>query len=143
MNVASRAFFDTNILLCMYGAADPQKRQCARELFGRCAEDGSILLSTQVIQEFYAAGSRKLRMPRAELREAVAALLDLPFVVVSAEEITAAIHAEERHQISFWDALILSAAESGGASVLYTEDLSDGQQYGSVQVTNPFLRTLS
>ena len=143
MSGTSKAFFDTNILLYMYGGADPEKRLCARELFVRCADEGSILLSTQVIQEFYAAGSRKLGMPRAELREAVAALLDLPFVVVSADEITSAVHAEERYQISFWDALILAAAESGGAAVLYTEDLSDGQQYGSVRVSNPFLNTLS
>ena len=143
MSGTNKAFFDTNILLYMYGGADPQKRLCARELFGRCAADGSILLSTQVIQEFYAAGSRKLGMPPAELREAVAALLDLPFVVVSAGEITSAIHAEGRYKISFWEALILAAAESGGAAVLYTEDLSDGQQYGSVRVTNPFLSTLS
>lgn len=143
MSGTNKAFFDTNILLYMYGGADPQKRLCARELFGRCAADGSILLSTQVIQEFYAAGSRKLGMPRAELRVAVAALLDLPFVVVSADEITSAIHAEERYKVSFWDALILAAAKSGGAAVLYTEDLSEGQQYGSVRVTNPFLSTLS
>jgi predicted nucleic acid-binding protein len=45
---------------------------------------------------------------------------------------------EERHKVSFWDALILAAAESGGAEVLYTEDLNDGQQYGAVQARNPF-----
>jgi predicted nucleic acid-binding protein len=49
-----------------------------------------------------------------------------------------AIQNEERYQISFWDALILAAADSGGAEVLYTEDLNDGQQYGSVLVRNPF-----
>jgi predicted nucleic acid-binding protein len=45
---------------------------------------------------------------------------------------------EERYQISFWDALILAAAESGGAGVVYTEDLNHGQRYGSVLVQNPF-----
>ena len=88
-----------------------------------------MLLSTQAVQEFYVGGSRKLGMPRRELREAVAALLDLPLVPVGAAEIVSALHTEERYQISFWDALILAAAESGGAGVLYTEDLNDGQQY--------------
>jgi predicted nucleic acid-binding protein len=97
-----------------------------------------MLLSTQVVQEFYAAGSRKLGMPRPELRDATAALLDLPLIVVGPPQIMSAIQNEERYQISFWDSLILAAAESGGAEVLYTEDLNDGQQYGSVLVRNPF-----
>jgi predicted nucleic acid-binding protein len=77
-------------------------------------------------------------MPRRELRDATAALLDCPLIVIGASHITAAIANEERHGISFWDSLILAAAESGGADVLYTEDLNDGQQYGPVVVRNPF-----
>ena len=78
-------------------------------------------------------------MPRRELRDAAAAaLLDCPLVVIGASHILSAIQNEERHQVSFWDAVILAAAESGGAEVLYTEDLNDGQQYGAVQARNPF-----
>ena len=77
-------------------------------------------------------------MPRRELREAVAALLDLPLVVIGPPHILAAMDVEERYQISFWDALIVAAAESGGAEVLYTEDLNDRQQYGTVTVQHPF-----
>jgi predicted nucleic acid-binding protein len=77
-------------------------------------------------------------MPRHELRDATAALLDSPLIIVGPSHITSAIQHEERHQISFWDALILAAAESGGAEVLYTEDLNDGQQYGTVLARNPF-----
>jgi predicted nucleic acid-binding protein len=95
-------------------------------------------VSTQVVQEFYSAGSRKLGMPRRELQEAAAALLDLPLVIVGPAHILAAIRSEERYLISFWDALILAAAESGGAEVLYTEDLNDGQQYGTVVARDPF-----
>jgi predicted nucleic acid-binding protein len=97
-----------------------------------------MLLSTQVVQEFYAVGSRKLRMPRPKMMEIVASLLGSPLVVLGPAEIVSAIQIEERYNISFWDALILAAAESGGAEVVYTEDLNDGQQYGSVTVRNPF-----
>jgi predicted nucleic acid-binding protein len=134
----TRAFFDTNVLLYMYGGADRGKQACAQELFREWAASGRILLSTQVVQEFYAAGSRKLGMPRRELREAVAALLDLPLVLVGRAEIASAIQAEERYMLSFWDALIVAAAESGGADVLFTEDLNHGQRYGTVSVRNPF-----
>jgi predicted nucleic acid-binding protein len=48
-----------------------------------------------------------------------------------------ALTIEARYQISFWDALIVHAAERSGAAILYSEDLADGQTYGSVRVVNP------
>jgi len=132
-----KAFFDTNVLLYMYGG-DAGKQARAKELFRRYAHSGRMMLSTQVVQEFYAAGSRKLGMPRRELRDATAALLDFPLIIIGPSQITSAIQNEDRYKVSFWDALILAAAESGGAGVLYTEDLNDGQQYGTVLVRNPF-----
>ena len=137
---ADPAFFDTNILLYMYGG-DSGKRSRARQLFSDHAQTGQILISTQVVQEFYVAGSRKLGMPRRELRAATAALLHLPLVVSGPAHVAAAIENEEQYRISFWDALILAAAASGGAKTVYTEDLNDGQQYGSVTVRNPFRGT--
>ena len=47
---------------------------------------------------------------------------------------------EARYQISFWDALVIQAAQEGGAEILYSEDLSDGQRYGTVLVKNPLTR---
>jgi len=139
MNV-SKAFFDTNVLLYMYGG-DQDKQTRAIELFRLHAMAGCMLLSTQVIQEFYVAGARKLGMPRRELREATLALLDSPLVILGPSHIVSAIDKQERYQISFWDSLILSAAEFGGAKLLYTEDLNDSQQYGAVTVRNPFRAT--
>lgn len=131
-----KAFFDTNVLLYMY-AGDPAKRKRALELY-REHDPGRLLISTQVVQEFYAAGSRKLVIPRRELREATTALLNWPLVVVSPTHIAAAMEIIERYRISFWDGLILAAAESAGAGILYTEDLNHGQQYGPVLALNPF-----
>jgi predicted nucleic acid-binding protein len=135
----SKAFFDTNVLLYLYSGEDVQKRERAAELFGRYGRAKLILLSTQVVQEFYAAGSSKLRLPSRVLKDAVNKFLALPLICIGAAEILDAIQIEERYEISFWDALILAAAESGGAEVVYTEDLNDGQRYGSVLVRNPFL----
>lgn len=132
-----KAFFDTNVLLYLYGM-DTRKRDRSRQLFEEHAFSGRILLSTQVVQEFYAAGARKLNMPRAALREIARELLELPMITVTRSHIGAALDHEARYGISFWDALIVAAAEAGGAAVLYTEDLNDGQQYGSVTVRNPF-----
>jgi predicted nucleic acid-binding protein len=54
-----------------------------------------------------------------------------------------ALGIEVRHQISFWDALVLQAAESSGAAVLYSEDLAEGQKYGVVQVVNPLTKSFA
>jgi len=135
---AAKAFFDTNVLLYMYSTADTGKQTRAQELFHEHSRVGTIVLSTQVVQEFYAAGLRKLVMRREPLREAIEELLALPLVLVGPSQILMAIENEEQYRISFWDALILAAAESGGAEVLYTEDLNHGQQYGAVLVRNPF-----
>ena len=133
-----KAFFDTNVLLYMYGGVDQRKRERAKELFRDHCRSDRILLSTQVVQEFYVAGSRKLGMPHLELQDATTALLNLPLITVGPAHIRLAIQTEARYKISFWDALILAAAESGGVQILYTEDLNDGQQYGAVVARNPF-----
>jgi predicted nucleic acid-binding protein len=122
----------------MYGGDDQAKRTRAKELFRNHTAFGGILLSTQVVQEFYAAGSRKLKMPRGVLLEAIGGFLASPLVIIGPSQIKRAIENEERFQVSFWDGLILAAAESGGAEILYTEDLNDGQQYGAVLARNPF-----
>jgi predicted nucleic acid-binding protein len=133
----AKAFFDTNVLLYMYGG-EAGKRARAKVLYREHALTGRVLLSTQVVQEFYAAGSRKLGIPRPELREAAAALLEGPLVIVGPAHITSAMENEERYGISFWDGLIVAAAEAGKAQILYTEDLNHGQQYGTVVARNPF-----
>jgi predicted nucleic acid-binding protein len=133
---AGRIFFDTNIWLYWYSDTDPAKRTRARQLAAEHARE--IVISTQVVQEFYAAGSRKLAIPRRELEAAVDELMELPVVTLGPAEIRTAIQIERRYQISFWDALIVAAAESGGAEMLFTEDLNDGQRYGGVLVRNPF-----
>lgn len=135
-----KAFFDTNVLLYVYSNADPWKQARAVSLYREHAQDGHILLSTQVVQEFIVAALRKLALPRQQVREIAMTLLDSPLVVVGALHIQAAMENADRFNISFWDALIVAAAETGGAEVLYTEDLNDGQRYGAVLARNPFRR---
>jgi predicted nucleic acid-binding protein len=135
---AGKAFFDTNVLLYMHSAADLRKQALAQRIFEECLDGGRLVLSTQVVQEFHAAGSRKMALPSEVLRVLTLALLDLPVVSVGPSHIRQALWGEEHYKISFWDALIVAAAESAGAEVLYTEDLNDGQQYGAVRVENPF-----
>ncbi len=134
-----RAFFDTNVLLYVYSNTDPRKQARALALYDEHAPKGRMLLSTQVVQEFFVSALRKLRLPRQQVREITYTLLDSPLVIIEPFHIRTAMDTSERYQISFWDALILAAAESGGADVLFTEDLNHGQRYGRVLAQNPFL----
>jgi predicted nucleic acid-binding protein len=137
-STVGKAFFDTNIFVYMQSAADPLKQVRARELVEHYGSADRIAVSTQVVQEFYAVGLRKLALPREQVKQTVKALLRYPLVVIGPSHIMKAIENEEQYQISFWDALILAAAESGGADILFSEDLNHGQQYGRVLVQNPF-----
>ena len=100
------------------------------------------MLSTQVLQELCINLRRKITrpLPVEEIRQIVQDYLSWEIVVNSAASTLHALEIEIRYQISFWDALILHAAESAGAVVVYSEDLATGQKYGPVQVVNPLLR---
>ncbi len=133
-------FFDTNVLVYLFDADSPDKRKKARVLFQRHADAGDILLSTQVLQEFYAAVTRKLGRPldAAAALEAVLSFAELPLVQIDSALIVRAIHRSRNEQVSFWDALIVQAAIEGHASTLYSEDMHHGQVFDSLRVVNPF-----
>jgi predicted nucleic acid-binding protein len=135
------AFFDTNILVCMFDAGAPSKQQKARELFQQKAGDGDAILSTQVLQEFYVAITRKLFVPVTEeiAEQAVRDLSVLPVVVADPSMILGAISRSRRRKLSFWDSLIIESAVVSGASLLLSEDLQHGFTANGLRIVNPFL----
>ena len=136
-----RAFFDTNVLVYLYDNDAPEKQARARRLLTEAAEQGRMLLSTQVLQEFFVCVTRKLAVPLPvdDAERAVRRLAAFPVVQVDAPMILAAISASRKNGFSFWDALIVQAAIQGGATTLYTEDLQHGQDVEGVKIVNPFL----
>ncbi len=136
-----QVFFDTNILVYLFDQDVPDKRDRAKLLFQQEVESGRFVASTQVLQEFYVAATRKLAVPLpvADAEEAVRALADLSIVPVDSSMILSAIYRSRSMQFSFWDALIIEAALSVGATCLLTEDLQHGRQIDGLRITNPFL----
>ncbi|TCJ16429.1 PIN domain-containing protein [Rubrobacter taiwanensis] len=108
----SRSFFDTNVLLYMYDDDEPQKKAGAIEAFERAVEENRVVLSTQVLQEFYVNATRKLARPLSQERAAarVRDFLLLPLVRVDGAMILAAIERSRSMSLSFWDALVVEAA---------------------------------
>jgi predicted nucleic acid-binding protein len=134
------SFFDTNILVYLFDGDAPDKRSRAQELLEREVAGGRAILSTQVLQEFYVAVTRKLSEPlSAEVAEqAVRDLAALPVTQVDARMVLSAIGRSRSMKFSFWDALIIEAALASGARRLLTEDLQHGQEIEGVRIENPF-----
>lgn len=141
MASSRKAFVDTNVLLYAHDPSEVAKQPIARDLLATLWDQHAGALSTQVLQEFYNAATRKLPLPlsRDEAREVVDLYRAWPVVTIDPALMLAATRVEEAQQISFWDALIVEAARVAGAERLITEDLQHGQMIDGVEVLNPFL----
>ena len=133
-------FVDTNILVYAHDVDAGDKHLRARELVLKLwDEDHPPSISIQVLQELYVT----LRKRGVSIKEAQATVGDyLEWDVVENDRtvFTEALDIETKYRISFWDASVIAAARKAGAETLYSEDLNDGQVYGSVIVENPFRR---
>jgi predicted nucleic acid-binding protein len=134
-------FVDTNILLYAHDRSAGVKHERARQLLERLWTSGEGVLSTQVLQELCINLRRKIAhpLPVEEIRQIIQDYLSWEIVVNTPASTLHALEIEVRYKMSFGDALILHAAESAGAAVVYSEDLATGQKYGAVQVVNPLL----
>ena len=144
--MADKYFVDTNILIYAHDHAAGMKHEKARELIESLWLSGQGVLSTQVLQELCVNLRRKVARPLAvdEIRRLVndymswEVVVNAPEAVIQALEIQA-LENQVRYKTSFWDALILQAAEQSGAAILYSEDLAAKQSYGTVRVVNPLV----
>lgn len=136
-----RIFLDTNVLVYLFDHDSPEKQRLAREILARYGPSGSLLLSTQVLQEFYVTVTKKLAVPLAveTAAQAVSDLAVFPLVPIDPALILSAIRRSHLARLSFWDALIIEAALAGKATHLYSEDLQHHQQFDGLRVVNPFL----
>jgi predicted nucleic acid-binding protein len=137
--MSDKYFVDTNILIYAHDAAAGTKHDRAKALVEELWRTRSGVVSTQVLQELVVNLRRKAGQPLSAkaTRDIVTDYLSWHVVINGGDAILGALELEERYQISFWDALVIQAARASGAEVLYSEDLSDGQMYGSVRVVNP------
>lgn len=138
--MSARVFVDTNVLVYAHDLGAGERHRISAELVGRLWQERTGVLSTQVLQETWVNLRRKAARPVTR-DEALGIITDYrrwEVVVNTAESIIEAIGLEDRFQLSFWDAMIIQAAQTAGVATLYSEDLSDGQSYGPVEVVNPF-----
>lgn len=138
--MSDRFFLDTNILVYAHDGGLPAKKARSQELIFECLRSGSGVLSAQVLSEFFVTVTQKVKCPMtpARAKQEIILLSALETVEIDATLIVEAVNLKLRWQLSYWDALILAAAERAGCDTVYSEDLSNGQVYGALTVRNPY-----
>lgn len=134
----SAEFIDTNVLIYAHDGGAGRKHTQAVELLSRLFDEAAGGLSIQVLSEFYSAATRKLGIKSSEAEEVIRDLGGWTIHRPGHADLLRAAQLHRRHKIAWWDALILNSAIELECSVLWTEDLADGQRYGSLTVRNPF-----
>jgi predicted nucleic acid-binding protein len=132
MSVVDRCFVDSNLLLYYVDPVDSGKLVSAAESLEALASGSGVL------HEFYWNAVRKMRLEPARAREIVEDLAHWTPVDTTLGLVQQAWQWTESAQLSYWDALILAAAQRAGARYLLSEDFQPDRRYDSVQVLNPF-----
>lgn len=130
---------DTDIVVYMFDDVDANKRDRARQLVGNSIASGEGVISYQVVQEALNVFARKLGATAGQQLEIFDNVLSsLWRVHPTADLYRRAVAIGERHQIGFYDSLVVAAALEYGCDLLYSEDLQDGQVIDTVTIRNPF-----
>ena len=138
--MSASLFADTNLFIYAFDDRDPQKRDAARAWRTHLWTKRSGRTSFQVLEEFYSKISQRWPGSRDEARAEIRDLMAWTPVVIDADVIESAWKIQDRYRFSFWDALIVAAAQSASCRYLLTEDLQSGQEIEGVVVVNPFIR---
>jgi len=137
-----KTFLDTNILVYAYDKHELWKQKEAQAILTEGIEQDMVVLSVQVLSEFYNVVTRQIKNPMSpEEAQGIIEMLgilsiqDIDFIMVKR-----AIDTHRTYRISYWDSMIIAAAERAECKTILTEDLNDGQTYNAILVHNPFIR---
>ena len=133
-----REFIDTNVLVYADDARDLRKQARARDLIRRLLRERRGVLSLQVLQEYFAAATRKVGLASADARRRVEVYSRFDVVTLRLPDLLAAIDLHRLHNLSVWDALVVRAALNGSCTTLNTEDMQPGYAIEQLTISNPF-----
>lgn len=136
-----KCFLDTNILIYSCDEADLNKKSLCIKFLERICETEIPVISTQSLGEFFNIAVKKLNFSKQDAVFEVQKLVKaFPVYEIRTENVLHAMEISRSTQFSYWDSLILSMAIDTGCSVLYSEDLNNGQEIEGVKIVNPFPR---
>ena len=136
----SKIFIDTNILIYTLDQKNIEKRDRARKIVKKVVESHQPVISTQVIKEFYVVATNKLKADSIVVKNIVHNFHNMEIVNNDLDLIEQAIDISVLSQLSFWDSLIIAAAEKANCEYVLSEDLNSGQNYRGIKLFNPFIK---
>lgn len=135
---AGRVFFDTNIIVYSHDRDDIRKRDIASDLLFHALKKRRGVISAQVLGETFVTFVKKYHRDPIEAANEIRQLTQFRVVDLTSALVLRGLEIKANFGLSYWDSLIIAAAERASCNVVFSEDLNDGQTYGSVLVMNPF-----
>jgi predicted nucleic acid-binding protein len=136
--MSGASFLDSNVLIYTDDHDAPEKQAIALSLVEAGQANRDTFVSTQTLEEYFSAATKKLKVPAATARRKIELFAQLQVALIAVDDVLAAIDLHRLHQISFWDALLVQVARRAGCTTLLTEDLQDGRRFDGLVVRNPF-----
>lgn len=133
----SKIFIDTNILVYTLDRHDKVKHERARDVLKRILDIHQPVVSTQVLNEFFVVATKKLHADPIVAKSILHNFKNMEIVNTDLALIEEAIDISVISQLSFWDSLIIAAAEKANCEYVFSEDLNAGQNYRGVTLVNP------
>jgi len=134
-----KVFFDANILLYTDDPRSPELQQISLRLIAQHLDDNSGAVSMQVLQEYFANATKKLKVESSLARQKAEIFSRFQVIQPATNDLFAAVDLHMLHKIPFWDAMILRTAQLAGARILYTQDFQHRRRFDSLEIVNPFL----
>jgi predicted nucleic acid-binding protein len=133
-------FIDTNILVYANDKSERKKQERAKQILFDGIVNEDIVISTQVLSEFYVTVTKKIetKLSASIAKKEILLLKTIEIIEIDIHLIIQAINISVNTNISYWDALIIAAAQKAKCNFIYSEDLNPGQTIGTVVVKNPF-----
>jgi len=140
--MSAKTFVDTNILVYSRDASEPEKQRVAEAALQKLWKERCGALSTQVLNEYFVTVTRKLDpgLNPDEAWDDIEALSSWEPLPIDYNLLRKAFSIQMRYQLSWWDSLIVAAADATNCEVILSEDLSAGQNYKGIEVVNPFAK---
>jgi predicted nucleic acid-binding protein len=129
MTETSRVFIDTNILVYAYNSDNPAKRKQAKDLLQNNLEDKELVISVQVLNEYYVSVSKeKYHISHKKIVKLISDIVRYSTVcALQIKTVESALQLKEKYKYSWWDSLILASSLEAECETLYSEDMQDGQ----------------
>ena len=133
-----KIFIDTNVLVYTQNDKEREKQLICRNVLSSLIEKSLLVISTQVMQEYYNVATQKMRLEKLYVKRTIEMFDVYEIVTIKPSIIFQAIDIHILHQLSFWDSLIISAAKSANCTMVLTEDMNDGQVIEGLRIQSPF-----